>query len=314
MKNITVDILLATYNGEQYLSTQLNSIIEQSHTNWIIYARDDGSTDKTRDILYDYKNKYPEKIFLVEDDKKNVGARENFSILMATSQSNYIFFSDQDDFWLPSKIEKSLDKLLEIENKQPHIPCFVFSDLSMADENLNITAPSLWKKDKLNPKAISLGNLLMQNVPYGCAMAINKALLKLGTPIHPKAILHDHWLVLLAASNGRIDYLPIPTILHRIHHQNASRGADPLKKEISDDLNSIVSNKNLNIYLKKLQNQAKGIKERLEERKIGIENIATLNAFIGLKEQPLLLRKYNFIKYRFFKNQLKQTIKWLIRI
>jgi hypothetical protein len=68
------------------------------------------------------------------------------------------------------------------------------------------------------------------------------------------------------------------------------------------------------VYLNKLQKQALGIKERLEERKMGLENIDILNAFIQIRQYPFILRKYNFIKHRFFKNQLKQTIKWLIRI
>ena len=257
MRDISVDILLATYNGEHHLSTQLNSIV------------------------------------ILEDSRKNVGARENFSILMTASKSEYIFFCDQDDFWLPEKLEKTLEKLIALENQQPQIPCFVFSDLSMADENLNIIAPSLWKKDKLNPNAVGLGNLLMQNVPYGCAMAINKALLNLGTPIDSKAILQDHWLVWLAAATGKFNHL---------------------KKEIGNDLNSVISNKNMMVYLNKLQNQALGIKERLEERKMGLENIDILDAFIKIRQYPFILRKYNFIKHRFFKNQLKQTIKWLIRI
>lgn len=314
MRDISVDILLATYNGEHHLSTQLNSIINQSHTNWRIYARDDGSTDATKSILETFRDNHPNKIVILEDSRKNVGARENFSILMTASKSDYIFFCDQDDFWLSEKLEKTLEKLIALENQQPQIPCFVFSDLSMADENLNIIAPSLWKKDKLNPNAVGLGNLLMQNVPYGCAMAINKALLNLGTPIDSKAILQDHWLVLLAAATGKINHLAEPTILHRIHQNNASRAADPLKKEIGNDLNSVISNKNMMVYLNKLQNQALGIKERLEERKMGLENIDILDAFIKLRQYPFILRKYNFIKYRFFKNQLKQTIKWLIRI
>ena len=106
MRDISVDILLATYNGEHHLSTQLNSIINQSHTNWRIYARDDGSTDATKSILETFRDNHPNKIVILEDSRKNVGARENFSILMTASKSDYIFFCDQDDFWLPEKLEK----------------------------------------------------------------------------------------------------------------------------------------------------------------------------------------------------------------
>lgn len=314
MQASKVDILLATYNGANFLKIQLESIVNQSHTNWKLLIRDDGSTDDTVSIIQLYCQKYPEKMIWINDGKGNVGPKTNFSILMENSNSDYIFFADQDDFWLPQKIEITLKKIIAIENNQKEIPCFVFSDLSMADENLNIVAHSLWKKDKLNPKRVALGNLLMQNVPYGCAMAVNKTLLNIGTPISSKAILHDHWLVLLAAATGRISHLDEPTILHRIHTNNASRAADPLKKEIDNNVEAIVSNKNLNVYLGKLQEQAKGVKERLNEHKIGQDAISTLEAFINLKNQSIFVRKYNFIKYRFFKNQILQTIKWLIRI
>ena len=130
-----VDILLATYNGERFLQQQINSIFEQTHTNFFIYIRDDGSKDNTVSIIKEYVQKYPDKIAIIEDNFGNLGVTQNFNELMKYSTANYIAFSDQDDIWLPQKIEKSFNFLKEIEEKHNNLPAFVYSDMKIIDEN-----------------------------------------------------------------------------------------------------------------------------------------------------------------------------------
>ncbi|HND46573.1 MAG TPA: glycosyltransferase, partial [Chitinophagales bacterium] len=147
-----VDILLATYNGERFLQKQIDSILQQTYSNFTIYIRDDGSKDGTIKIIKDYAQKYPNKIIFIEDILGNLGVTQNFNELMKYSSANYIAFSDQDDIWLPNKIEQSLKVLADLENKHQGTPAFVYSDMQIINEEDQFTYPSFWKLASLSPK------------------------------------------------------------------------------------------------------------------------------------------------------------------
>ena len=100
--NDRIEILLATYNGERFLAEQLDSIIAQTHKNWWILARDDGSTDGTLALLKAYKVQLVDKMEILEDGRGNLGSVGNFSALMEASTAEYVAFCDQDDVWLPA--------------------------------------------------------------------------------------------------------------------------------------------------------------------------------------------------------------------
>ena len=134
-----IDILMATYNGGKYISEQINSILNQTYKEWTLYIRDDGSKDNTVDIIDDYCKKYPGKIIRIKDDKLGLGAKLNFSELMKYSKSNYCMFADQDDVWLNTKIEDTMNKMIEAENIHgKETPILVHTDLKVVDGNLNI--------------------------------------------------------------------------------------------------------------------------------------------------------------------------------
>src|SRR4051812_35853596 len=98
-----VDILMATYNGAGYLREQLDSIADQTHRNWRLVVRDDGSTDKTKDILAAFAAAHPGKVKIIDDGKRKLGSGQNFAALMQEAANDravkYIMFSDQDDIW-----------------------------------------------------------------------------------------------------------------------------------------------------------------------------------------------------------------------
>ena len=117
----TIEILMATYNGEKYISEQINSIINQTYKNWKLLIRDDGSKDETLEILKEYEKK-DKRINILRDTKGNLGFVKNFEELLKNSSEEFIMFSDQDDYWLENKIElyiNELIKLSEIERKNP---------------------------------------------------------------------------------------------------------------------------------------------------------------------------------------------------
>ena len=102
--NPKIEILMATYNGEKYIGEQINSIINQTYTNWNLLIRDDGSKDKTLNIIKKYE-KMDNRIILIRDNKDNLGFVKNFEELLKISSSELIMFSDQDDVWKKDKIK-----------------------------------------------------------------------------------------------------------------------------------------------------------------------------------------------------------------
>lgn len=217
-----VDILMATYNGEKYIDDQINSIINQTYNNWILYIHDDGSTDKTIKIIKSYTEKYPNKILFLEDNMKNLGATQNFAWLLKHSKSDYIFLCDQDDVWLPNKIEHFMNKMLFLETKWgKNTPLLIHSDLIVTDENLKTIYSSFWQYVKLNPKLSNdLYSLLLHNIVTGCAMMINKKAKLKSIPIPEEVIDHDHWIAINVAKYGKIYYFKNPYVLYRQHGTN----------------------------------------------------------------------------------------------
>lgn len=216
----TIDILLATHNGEAYLEEQIKSILSQTHKNWNLIIHDDNSNDKTKEILKTYTSKYPEKITFIDDGVKNGGAKENFSHLLNFSKSEYIMFCDQDDIWLPNKIKNAYTRLKHLENSfGSQTPLIAYSDLTVVDENL-ITLEKSFHRILFKINEPKINQLLVQNVSPGCSMIFNKALLKKAYPIPKEAIMHDWWFILIASVFGQISFIETQDILYRQHSKN----------------------------------------------------------------------------------------------
>src|ERR1700730_17321590 len=101
---VNVDILLSGYNGEPYLQQQLESIALQTCSDWRLLVRNDGSTDKSEEIIERFKNKYLGKVEIVKDSKGNIGYNASFMELMRQATSDYIMLCDHDAYWYPEKI------------------------------------------------------------------------------------------------------------------------------------------------------------------------------------------------------------------
>ncbi|EIO7716388.1 glycosyltransferase, partial [Campylobacter coli] len=131
--NDTVAVILATYNGEKYLKQQIDSILDQTYKDIKIYIGDDSSKDNTINIIKTYKNLYPDKITYYQNET-NIGFIKNFEKLLQIAKEDYIAFSDQDDVWLPCKLEEQIKAIKEVEKKD-NLPIMCHSDLIMIDEN-----------------------------------------------------------------------------------------------------------------------------------------------------------------------------------
>ena len=134
--NMTVQILLSTYNGQRFLDDQLKSIISQTIKDRGLLIRDDGSTDQTCDILKCFQQKYSWIHFY---HGSNIGVQKSYLDLIRESdrQADYTVFSDQDDIWLPTKIERALQCLKQLEEDSPKgIPLLYCSNTTPVDEGI----------------------------------------------------------------------------------------------------------------------------------------------------------------------------------
>lgn len=226
-----VDILMATYNGADYIKQQIDSILRQTCQEFYLIIRDDGSSDNTIDILETYASHYPDKIYLLKDQKGNLGVRRNFQQMLQyslyTTKGQYIMLCDQDDIWLPEKIEKTMQKIKQIEKKADQkdigkkpVPSLVFTDLMLIDEEGQIISNSMWEYAGVNPKATALNKLIHNNVITGCTVMINRKLAELTSSIPAGCDMHDYWIALVASSFGRIDYINESLIQYRQHTKN----------------------------------------------------------------------------------------------
>ena len=301
-----VEILLATYNGEKYLATQLDSILNQTYQKFKILIRDDGSADQTLKIIVNYKKRFPAKIEIIPSFSKNIGPKNNFFELICTSKAKYLFFADQDDVWLPNKIEISLAKMRQLENENlPNTPLLVHTDLKVVDANLRTINNSFWDYSKLNPKSGTLSKVIVQNYVTGCTVVINHSLKKLVNKIPANALMHDWWLAILASSVGRIGHICEPTILYRQHQQNAV-GA---KKQ------SLYESFKRFLFQKRVPCQARAQTEAFLKQYSHILNSSnkeTLSCFCDLYKKKYLKQRFLLIKHKLYKQSKINNFFWLL--
>ena len=225
-----IAVLLSTYNGEKFLGEQLNSLLAQSHKNFILVVRDDGSRDRTISILESYAGDHPERIHLLSRDGVNMGASASFAFLvdyvlknkeLLGLKSTYMMFCDQDDKWFPEKIEKLMAAMLATEaDNDSTLPIIVHSDLEVVSEQNTVIATSFVSYQGLEIERNSFPNLVISNLVTGCTALINEPLAEKALPIPEKAIMHDWWLALVATAFGKLVYLDIPLVHYRQHGNN----------------------------------------------------------------------------------------------
>lgn len=209
-----LQILLATYNSSRFLREQLDSILAQDCRGFELLVQDGGSTDDTLEIIDEYQRKYPETIRFLE--QKPASALENFSALLTASTAPLIMFSDHDDVWKQDKVRLSLGKYREMEAKYgSRMPILVFTDSEVVDDNQFPISRSMFRYQNINTHELTLNRLIVQNVPSGNTMLVNRALVELALPVPSAAVMHDHWLTLVAATTESSDswiFRPFPTV------------------------------------------------------------------------------------------------------
>jgi glycosyltransferase involved in cell wall biosynthesis len=210
---MSVDILLATYNGGPFLKELLESIFCQSYRDFRLLIRDDGSDDSTCDILKEHADP---RIEWIVDTQGRLGPIGNFNALLQASDAKVIFLADQDDIWHPHKVETMLRHL------RTDRPFLLHSDLEVVDAHKNRIHPSFWRYAHLQPeKATQFHRILVQNPVTGCAAAFTRSLKEIVGEIPQTAMMHDAWLALVAAAFGTVATLDEPLVQYRQHGKNA---------------------------------------------------------------------------------------------
>lgn len=239
----SVAILLSTFNSSKFLRDQLDSLYSQTFLEWSLYIRDDGSDDRTIEIVKTYQEKY-KNIYIIEDNSKRIGPRDSFFKLLSNVDSNYYMFCDHDDVWLNDKVELTLNMMKNLESENSQLPILIHTDLVVVDENLNKVNGSFWKYSGIDPKLLSnFENLVVCNSITGCTMMINRYAKTIALPYSPLALMHDRWIALkVANAGGLIRFISESTILYRQHSSNTI-GAK--RKNITKQVYKMVNMSNL---------------------------------------------------------------------
>lgn len=293
-----VNILMSTYNGQQFLAEQIRSIQEQSYTDWTLFIRDDGSSDNTKEILKDFEHQ-DSRIHLIDSDKSdNLGVIKSFHKLVNHDRADYYFFSDQDDVWLPNKLELSLK---EAQNYLADFPLMVYMDLKVVNQDLEIMTESMVKSQSHHANTELVQELTENTVTGGVAM-INHALAEMWQETDD-ILMHDWYLALLASAFGNLVFIDQPGELYRQHSDNVL-GARTLSKRFKKWIRPHIL---FAVYWDLIKNSQKQARHLLQ-MPLSQSNRELIEAFVTIMDKPMLERFRILRKYGLRKNKAFHTL------
>lgn len=309
--DLLVDILLAAYNGSKYLDQQLLSLSNQTYGKINLIVRDDASIDSTKDILERFRrnSKYPIEI---RYNSRNLGVVPTINLLLQESSARYVMLCDQDDIWLPGKVEKTLRAMRQAEmGATPAQPMLAFTDLSIVDDSLTIQSPSLWKRAGVKPAGAKFRNVLCQNLATGCASMANRALLDFASPIPEDAAMHDYWLTLTAVAFGKLVPVDEATILYRQHGANVVGVGQ--RRSFRSILSRLRRDPKLQRELAASSLQITAFLTRFGARLSAKDRIAA-EEFIRMVGHGSWVRRYSALRYGLYRTGLRNNIGYLLRL
>lgn len=269
-----ITIIMAVYNGQEYIREQLESLKDQTYTEWRLVIRDDRSSDKTAEIVKKFSDEVEQEVIFKVNEKPSGSAKNNFALLINDAkESDYVMFCDQDDIWKKDKIEITFNKMKQAEERYGRdFPLLVHGDVEVIDENGNINADSMFEMSHINADS-KLPQILIQNHVTGCTIMCNKKLIA-GISEYASSeyiIMHDYLAALYASVFGKIEVIKKPLLSYRQHSGN-SVGA---------------KNNNNPVYLlKRLANGRKSYKEAMETSRNQVK------FFVEIYREELAAEKY----------------------
>jgi glycosyltransferase involved in cell wall biosynthesis len=301
-----IAVLLSTFNGEKYLEEQLISLKNQTIP-FDLYIRDDGSKDRTLEILTVWQGKINFKFI----KGNNIGVSKSFFELLCLPElkNEFIAFCDQDDIWHPNKLEEGISKMDSININS--LPCLYHSNLNLIDDIGNSLNLNFWYSMNIIPElSHSLNRLVCQPIVTGCSSMINQSLREtyLYYPNPNNVKMHDWWISLLACCFGKIISDENIYINYRIHSNNVI-GAETNK--IAKLTKAIM---NLKIYCRNWKNENFSRIKQAEElfkaynAKLKYSNHFILKNFISLLELSFFQRKIIQYKFKFHQHGILRNI------
>jgi glycosyltransferase involved in cell wall biosynthesis len=211
-----IKILLATYNGAKYIVEQLESLANQTYRDFSLYIRDDGSTDGTVELICAWLKQNPTiDARVLENNNISLGYPECFfEILRLAGDGDFYSFCDQDDIWLPEKLEIAVNTM-KLESQK--IPLFFFSAFEYCDASMNLIKSSSGMP-YLDARIHNVIFDLME--AFGFSVVINSELRKRLIESSPISCTRkDWWLLMMAAAMGKVLYSRKSLALYRRHPQ-----------------------------------------------------------------------------------------------
>ncbi|HFI0120871.1 TPA: glycosyltransferase family 2 protein [Streptococcus suis] len=292
-----VNILMSTYNGQQFLAEQIRSIQDQTYTDWTLLIRDDGSSDKTKEILQDFASQ-DSRICLIDVEKtENLGVVNSFYRLLHYEKADYYFFSDQDDVWLPDKVELSLQEAQSYPTDQP---LMVYMDLTVVDQNLRVMKESMIRSQSHHANTQLVQELTENTVTGGVAM-INHSLAGLWSGTED-ILMHDWYLALLASAFGKLVFIDRPGELYRQHADNVL-GARTLSKRFKKWIRPHILFK---VYWQLIKNSQKQASYLLD-KPLSPEDRELVETFVTIMDKPMFERYWALKQFGLRKNKAFHT-------
>lgn len=281
--SLSVGILLCTFNGAQYLNEQLLSIANQSYKNWHLYISDDGSTDRTLEILHAFRSRYNENRVVIFEGPKQGSAKNFLSLAYRVHQQcDFFAFCDQDDVWHKDKLSRAIKSLDSYKGSYPSLYCSSTTYINQSGDYL--------QESYIFKKAPSFKNSLVQSIAGGNTMVFNKVAAGLLAKTSPCNNLeaHDWWLYILTSGcGGYVYYDPESSVDYRQHSgalvgENRTLRAKYIRiKKLLDGRFRGWNDTNIEA-LKYFADQ------------LTAENLTTLSWFHKMKFQSLWIRMYAF--------------------
>ena len=296
-QNAHVTLLLALHNGAPFLKEQLDSFSAQTHQNWSLIVSDDGSHDKGPDIVRQFASSHPKREISLLDGPK-MGFARNFLRLLQQVDPSVPFagFSDQDDVWLPNKLEQGLVELSKVPENQP---AMYTSRTMICDDGLTPLRPS-----PLFRRPPGFRNALVQNMAAGNTIILNRTALDLlqdAAKDTRRIVAHDWWVYqMVSGAGGVVIYDPTPRVLYRQHSSNQI-GANDSVRAVWHRIRLLLTGRF------STWNRVNIIALTASAHRLTPENRALLRSFRAIRRQGLFSRLLNFRKLRLYRQSIRSN-------
>lgn len=285
-----ISVVMATYNGEKYLSRQLDSLLAQTYPNVEIVICDDASTDGTSLLLASYGAIHSN--IRIYHNKKNLGYIGNFERAITLSSGALVALCDQDDYWHPEKLSVQYEALGEV--------ALVYCDSRICDDQLEPIGFTVSTISNCQNYTSCLQQAVFCRI-YGNTMLFKKSMLQGALPF-PTVLPHDWWISFLAAHKGGIVYCNQILVEYRQHADNLIGAATGSSRQISQEEKAAANEKEVNDIRERMALFYSTCPEELAFEKKALEQLNRSYSNFSLSAN--FLRLYCFLRYR----------KWLLAV